>query len=454
MKNPIAKYLERYAEQGTWTIRADTGEEIRNVVVIPALAEYPTLLATLHSLAKNDPYELCRTLVACVVNNRPYPQASQEDIANNRQTLTILEALQAKRAGEPDDSKERSHLEAIRRSALRLALIDASSPGRELPPHGGVGLARKIGMDLSLALLARQGAPERCLLLSLDADTLVEPGYLSAVSSYFDRSGDAAAVVSFAHREGENRAMSDAIAYYEASLRYYVAGLRYARSPYAFHTIGSTMVATARGYALVRGIPKRLAAEDFYFLNKLAKVGTVGRIDRTTVHPSPRHSTRTPFGTGNKIGKLLQDESDPLLFYNPDIFPSIRVWLNLIAENTGADGQGLMTRAARIDPSFPAFLDRQDFPAIWRKLQDNFPDPGILRRQFHVWFDGLKTLKLVHYLTENGYPKIPPVAASLRLGSVIRRHVNAPDHARPANIRDLPAYLESLEQAAQIRGAV
>ena len=52
--------------------------------------------------------------------------------------------------------------------------------------------------------------------------------------------------------------------------------MKYARSPYAFHTIGSTMAVSANHYAKVRGFPKREAGEDFYLLNKLAKVKTLG----------------------------------------------------------------------------------------------------------------------------------------------------------------------------------
>jgi hypothetical protein len=35
-----------------------------------------------------------------------------------------------------------------------LLVIDRASPGHELPPRQGVGLARKIAADLALALLA------------------------------------------------------------------------------------------------------------------------------------------------------------------------------------------------------------------------------------------------------------------------------------------------------------
>ena len=81
----------------------------------------------------------------------------------------------------------------------------------------------------------------------------------------------------------------------------YVIGLSYAGSPYAFHAIGSTMSCTAEAYAAVRGMNRRTAAEDFHFLDKLAKLGRIGHIEKTTVFPSPRTSHRVPFGTGQRM---------------------------------------------------------------------------------------------------------------------------------------------------------
>ena len=49
-------------------------------------------------------------------------------------------------------------------------------------------------------------------------------------------------------------------------------GLGFAGSPYAYHSVGSTLAVRAEAYAIVRGVPKRAAGEDFYLLDKLAKV--------------------------------------------------------------------------------------------------------------------------------------------------------------------------------------
>ena len=120
---------------------------------------------------------------------------------------------------------------------------------------------------------------------------------------------------------------------YEYSLRYYVAGLSYAGSPYAFHTIGSTLAVNAVHYARVRGFPRRQAGEDFYLLNKLAKVGSVRQLSAETdcepIDIAARRSDRVPFGTGAAVGKLmeLENPATEFLLYHPAVFGLLRGWL-------------------------------------------------------------------------------------------------------------------------------
>jgi len=418
MKNHVEKYLDRYAEKGPWKLEAASLRGIRNAVVIPALAEYPTILETLYSLSLNSPLELARTLVVCVVNNRVLPHAGEEEVVNNGKTLSVLRFLMRKEGCHDVEPEDAARIERILRSEIRLGCVDASSRGLELPVEGGVGLARKIGMDLSLAVLDDKGA-RTGLLLSLDADTLVEPSYLHEIRNYFRRKKALAAVVSYAHRSSPDAPVADAIACYESFLRYYLIGLRYARSPYAFHTIGSTIVSSARGYAMVRGMPKRLAGEDFYFLNKLTKISPVGVICGTTVFPSPRISLRTPFGTGNQVERLLQDEKSENHFYDPDTFVVLRDWLALMEGQLHLGGDELLSAAGNIDPFLKSFLNEIHFPHAWNRLKRNFPLRKNLSAQLHTWFDGLKTLRLIHFLTEKKYPKISMVEAVRRVSAML-----------------------------------
>jgi hypothetical protein len=402
-----AKYLQHYGIRSKRPLRTASRDGVRKVVVIPALAESSSLLSTLVSLAKNPPDELVDTLVLCVINNHRPPLAAPEEIRDNQNTLALLEQLlqpndppQAPSAGMPD-------IREIIDSGLRLGWIDASSPGVEIPDRdGGVGTARKIGMDAALALLDGRG-PGGGVISCLDADTLVESNYLSAMGRHFSDTPDPAAVVKYAHQRPADPRFLPAICCYEIYLRSYVIGLSFAGSPYAFHSIGSTMACTAQAYVDVRGMNRRTAAEDFHFLNKLAKIGRIGTIEATTVFPSPRPSQRVPFGTGRRMVQFQAGGSDECRLYDPRTFTILREWLAGMEADPDRETETILAAARRIHPELKEYLDLSRFATAWPVIRQNCPDEDHLRRQFHIWFDGLKTLRLIHHLSRLAFPPVP-----------------------------------------------
>ncbi|MFH1079513.1 MAG: glycosyltransferase family A protein [Pseudomonadota bacterium] len=403
----IEQYLMRQDRDGRREFIVGSCDGIDQVVVIPALAEKEALFETLKRLSANQPLELCRTLVICVINNREKDFADLKDIENNRQTMTLLRSLihgDVHAAGTPAGVIEQQSRQ-IGSSGIRLACLDASSRGMEMPEkNGGVGLARKLGLDRALSLFDYQ-SPARKLLFNLDADTWVEPCYLSAVRHFFDNQKIHAAVVGFSHRSETDPVLEAAICCYEIFLRYYILGLRFAGSPYDFHAIGSTMVCTPESYAAVYGMNRREAAEDFYFLNKLNKLGPVAGIHTTIVYPSARPSRRVPFGTGQRMIRFLEGRQNEYLLYDPEVFMILKRWLETMAGGGRREVQDILTMAARIHPLLGSFLEMNRFHEVWPRIRRNHREPDALAKQFHVWFDGFKTLKLIHYLTEKGFPK-------------------------------------------------
>ena len=383
----IAKYLQTRSIKGPWKIAGTEREGFDGAVVIPALAEGQSLMATLASLAQNPPDLLARFLILVVVNHRQ--DASLGDKVDNRQTLEMLAAKNPSLTG------------------LRLGWVDAASAGLELPiKTGGVGLARKIGLDLALPLLDYGKASP--LLISLDADTLVRPDYLPALIRHFQEAKASAAVIPFCHQQGTTAEEETAIQRYELFLRAYVLGLARSHSPYAFHTVGSAMACTASGYARAGGMNTREAAEDFYFLQHLAKTGGVAQLRGTVVYPSPRPSHRVPFGTGRSIFRLLAKEEGVVLFYQTECFQILNDWLGLIVQHVDAQGEEIRIKSRRISSQLTDFLDRIQFPTVWHRLQNNFRTPSILLAGFHGWFDGLKTMKLIHHLSDGPFPPKEP----------------------------------------------
>ncbi len=402
--NPVESYLRKRAVAAPWRLERGPIEGVERAVVIPALAERARLLGTLRSLAANPRQELARALVVVVVNNRAPGVARAEDIADNQETLGLLRGLlRGAGAAEGRDVTE---------AGLRLACIDASSPGLELPAKGGVGLARRIGLDAALRVLHEAGVGEASVLLSTDADTLVEPNYLEAVRRHYARPEAWAACVDYAHCLDGAEAEVAAILAYETHLRCHVLGLRLAHSPYAYATVGSTIVCSARAYAAAGGMNRRQAGEDFYFLQELAKTGRVEAIHATTVHPAPRASHRVPFGTGRWVQERL-DGRQELVTYHPDGYRVLGVLLSLVHERPDAAPESILAELARTSRPAAGFLEGQGFAECWNKLHQNSPNPRVFLAQFYRWFDAFKTLKLLHCLRDAGF-SLQPVWSAVR----------------------------------------
>ncbi|MBW2637049.1 MAG: hypothetical protein JRC86_05940, partial [Deltaproteobacteria bacterium] len=241
------------------------------------------------------------------------------------------------------------------------------------------------------------------LLFSLDADTLVRDNYLSAVRDYFEKTGSRAAVLSYEHQKAMEREGRKAICYYEMYLRSYVLGLKYAGSRYAHHSVGSIIACTARGYAEVRGMNRRKAGEDFYFLNKLAKVNAIGLVTTTRVYPSARSSNRVPFGTGKRVEGFKNGTSNEYLTYDPNTFLVLKEWLNFMSSGETEDLGEILSGAKDIHILLEAFLRENHFDEAWPRLVKNAKTPDVLSGHFHAWFDGFRQFKLIRYLTRNSY---------------------------------------------------
>ncbi|HVN67349.1 MAG TPA: hypothetical protein VMT55_03180, partial [Candidatus Sulfotelmatobacter sp.] len=170
----------------------------------------------------------------------------------------------------------------------------------------------------------------------------------------------------------------------------------------------------------VRGMNRLNAAEDFYFLNKLAKVGPIRRIDTTRVYPAARPSQRVPFGTGRRMIQSLAGDHDGYLLYDPRVFSLLRQWLSAVASDPDQSGSRLEAAAKGVHPLLAEFLGEQAFFDSWEKIRKNGRRSSFLTRQFHFWFDGFKTLKLIHYLNDRSFPAMEMAAALETLFALMR----------------------------------
>jgi hypothetical protein len=382
----ISAYLNRRGASGPWQTHALPTGKFSGAIVIPSLAEAANLPRTLASLAANPTNMLDSFLILIIVNQRA--DASPEQTADNFETVKMLPLWQQQYG------------------LKNLLWVDAASPERALPPKQGVGLARKIGLDLALNHLDyHHGDP---LLICLDADTLVQPDYLPAITRHFSHTAAGGVSIPYRHRPAADPAGQSAIDRYELFLRIYVLGLELAGSPYAFHTVGSAMACRASAYVASGGMNQRLAGEDFYFLQQLHKTSKVAPLTGTVVHPSPRSSDRVPFGTGRAVGDMLAEGEQRLLFYQPEVFSIVAEWLTTVSANLDSDGQVLMNGAALIAPLLHDFLQQAGFAAAWENMKRNNRTGTKLLTAFHSWFDAFRTMRLIHELSNHAYPRIEP----------------------------------------------
>ena len=385
----ITPYLARTGITLPWRIHTPISGPFAGAVVIPALAEAANLGQTLRSLAANPPELLAQFLILVVVNQRS--DAGNSEQADNGATLAAL-PLWRRQFGFD-----------------HLQWVDAASPGRELPAKQGVGLARKIGLDLALPHLNYSANDP--LLICLDADTLVQPDYLTAITRHFADATCGGTSIPYRHRPALDPAGQGAIDRSELFLRSYVLGLELAGSPYAFHTVGSAMACRVSAYVAAGGMNRRQAGEDFYFLQQVHKTSGVAPMAGTVVHPSPRASHRVPFGTGRAVGEMLTLGTGRLLFYRPELFLLLREWLQLAAGEKEWSGAEFLAAAGKISPHLQSFLVTAGFAATWDNLKRH--NPGAQRRitAFHGWFDAFRTMRLLHHLTDAAYPRIHPEEA-------------------------------------------
>lgn len=416
----MEKYLRNYAEPEVNALESlPDGEAWTNVLVIPACNEAPRFL-------RPPPPCPGRSLIILVINETAAATASVS-AANQFLAGTVQDDFEPLWQS-PSGPGTGFGLELLSdpHQSRDILLVDRYSKGRQLPPGGGVGHARKIGADLAAELIHGHRVSSSWIHCS-DADVHLPQTYFDCSRVKHGPVANISALVyPYRHRILEDFPDQDEVSLatrmYECSLRYYVAGLKYAGSPYAFHTIGSTMAVNALHYAKVRGFPRREAAEDFYLLNKLAKVGEIVEIEESAdceaLVIEARRSDRVPFGTGAAIDVItrLNDPMQEFRFYHPGVFEALKTWLESwpsIWQSRCSDFASILSilshGASESGEGRQALIEGLTSFNTGKALEHAFRQSGNqtqFTRQMHTWFDAFRTLKLIHFLRENALPSI------------------------------------------------
>lgn len=386
----IERYLTTYAEAGAKTLlknkhlasnsywpQADSKHVWQGCLIIPAFDEsFAHLDRQLGLLAEAN-------VLVILVINAPSGAAGEQI----RRTQELLSACRA-------------------RDYAHVIVLDHVSKPHRLNPKQGVGLARKIGCDLGLTLyfLGRIRSP---WLLQSDADVAFPQGYTSVFSAETKEKSDSdlfygALIFPHAHHSDDHN-LHVAASLYDLHMAYYVAGLAVAGSPYAHHSLGSTIAVHADAYAGVRGYPKRSAGEDFYLLNKVRKIAPIKRLSGPTLTIQARPSSRVPFGTGPALQRIVQSlAEDPsgngYLSYHPICFTLLARAINALdqwALDQWAIDQWTVDENHLGDDPVMGRLRALGFERFAVKLNQQKTTEGKRQQSVRDWFDGLKTLQFI-----------------------------------------------------------
>lgn len=439
------KYLERYAEP-EHRLAAELVEQYGAALVVPLRREDVGFLENLRPACAAAGE---RVLLIAVVN-----AAVDADAAVHQQNIRLLRELNElllPRRILP--SVEGSPVRATlgRAGPCDVLLLDRASSGRCLQVGEGVGVARKIGVDVAFALHER-GLVRSPWLCCSDADAELPDAYFRALSAIAPSSPSGTRRVGltlpFWHTPSGDAAIDRATVEYEISLRYYTLGLASAGSPYAYQSMGSSLCVLADAYAEVRGFPRRDAGEDFYLLDKLAKIGALHRPALPPIRIWSRVSDRVPFGTGRRVRDLIAGEQ--IRLYDPRAFELLGVALRVLGRAVEQRSEEAVTTllaeqldAGSVGAVSTVLEDLQVFDAL-RDILGASPDPRVRRRRLFTWFDALRTLRFIHLIElPAGLPRLP-LADALARAPFITLDSGGVD---PKDLGGVRAALFSAEQA-------
>lgn len=352
-------------------------------VVIPCFRE-PDICQTLESLKLCDLPEYPVEVIILINHSEV---AGEEIKQINRQTKVEID----------------NWIDANRKPGI---LYYAIGPLELKKKWAGAGLARKKGMDEAVRRF-NYTCKQNGIIVSLDADTLVEQNYLTEIAKYFkENRKSVGATIAFEHQKlGLEKKQLEGILLYQKYLAYYKRALSYAGYPYSLFTIGSAFAVTAGAYVKRGGMNRRQAGEDFYFLQNLVQIGIVGEITSTKVYPSARLSDRVPFGTGPVLQKWMNGEEDLSQTYNFRAFQELNTFFGVKDQFYKCTEVEYKLLVEKLPQSISGFVQIDGFKNELDDLNKNCSNLKTYQKRFFQKFNAFKILKYLNYAHEKHFEK-------------------------------------------------
>lgn len=398
----IRAYLARDAEPEAALADRVPGD-YGHALEIPAYGEEETLFDTLASVPEGPAGPV---LTVVVLNARADSPAAVHRANGAARTRLASLGPSEKISSDPD-------VRLLPHRSGRVLVIDRAAEGRHLPAGQGVGLARKIGCDLLLALRS-SGRVASPWIHATDADTRLPDDYFRQIADV-EADGAAAAIYFFEHVFPDDEMVARAGRLYEISLRYDTLGLAWAGSPFAYQNMGSCLAIPAPAYAAVGGFPRVSAIEDVTILNALAKIGRIERLGGAPVRLDGRISTRVPVSTGQAVSAIAgrRGAADSFRLQHPLAFGHLAAWLRVLraVARRPEDVSAALAALPRANPFFRADLiegalrEMGAFEAVREAIREP-GDPDAVLARLHRSFDAFRTRRLLELL-RSGLPELP-----------------------------------------------
>ena len=439
----INKYLEIYAEpESHWGDKPLSQFADRcwdYVVAIPACGEFEYLPGALESITQCRAVADNASVLCIVILNGNQAREIEFKVSNQNMRAWFSRYCEVKAESLNPPGSCPQTLMTWRN--IDILLVERCKEPWLVPADQGVGLVRKIAADIALRLVSA-GKVASPWIHNTDADARVPDDYFLRLSET-PRDANANAlppacfVYPYQHIPDPEMDAKDhqrywpAVTDYELWLRYYMAGLQWAGSYYAYSSIGSLLACDSLAYARTRGFPKKMAGEDFYFQNKLAKVGAMINLKGNPIRLLTRPSSRVPFGTGQGTIKIdsLYEAGHVYEVYHPAVFDFLKAFLQAVdrwfSTNSVAADERESTFLASLGQCLPSAGLKGVDPEAW--LADLIQQLDVFHhlhaaenrskstqgamRQFDDWFDGFRTLKLIHRLRDDLYGNLPLLEA-------------------------------------------
>lgn len=368
-------YLKK--EKQAFTDKVYPFEAKADFIVVISCFNEPDLFITLDSLRECNKIE-SRVLIAVIINSGE--NTNQDIILQNRKT---------------HDEMARYALNFDEEHFRFTSILCENLPRK----HAGVGLARRIGMNLAVQHFLSNNNPNG-VIISLDADCTVSDNYFTSISERYKNNNKIVGTIhNVRHRaQGDSVELEHAVRQYEAYLKYYSEGLYRVGFPYYYPTVGSAFSVSADAYVRVGGMGRQQGGEDFYFLQKIFQLGEVSFIEDNLVHPMARFSDRVPFGTGPALQKILDEPDSQLKVYSVQSFRELERFFDIKDSFFKKDNDYIIMSVAELHPAVNSFIKEFDLIEKINDCNKNCATLKSFRKRFFHHFNAFIIIKYMNYV--------------------------------------------------------